>query len=492
MNNQVQAPMSPPHESSSDVPLVLDVDGTFLRTDLLLECFWHGLGRDPQATLLAASTLWRDRAALKQALAQIAAPRLDLMPVNPAVAAEAEAALVDGREVVLASASDQSLVQGLAETYSLSPKVFASDGVRNLKGGTKAEALVRAYGERGFDYAGNGPEDVPVWGWARRALVVGQPKGADEALASRPQDRINLPGGWTPGALFKALRPHQWVKNILLLLPMVAAHEFGFATLAAVLLGIAAFSAAASSIYVVNDLLDLEADRLHATKCRRPFASGTVPIVVGMATSAGLALFAMIVAAALSWAFLGVVVLYMGLSLAYSLRLKRLRWVDIAVLATLYTLRVVAGAAAGGVDVSVYMMVFIFPIFLTLGCVKRLTELAKATSHARLPGRGYGRPDRSDLYNVAWIGVVGALVIFFLYSMSDQGQALYPSTWILWLALFPIAAWLARMVRVGWEGNMDYDPIVFALRDKVGVGILCFTLSMMFYAAGLWAEWFGL
>jgi 4-hydroxybenzoate polyprenyltransferase len=189
--------------------------------------------------------------------------------------------------------------------------------------------------------------------------------------------------------------------------------------------------------------------------------------------------------------FLLVLAVYMALSLAYSLRLKRMRWIDIFTLATLYTLRVVAGAEASGVDTSIYMLIFIFPIFVTLGCVKRLTELTLATSDERLPGRGYGRPDRPDLLNVASLGMVGALVIFFLYSLSAQALELYPSRWLLWVALVPISLWLFRMVRLGWQGKQDYDPIVFALRDKQGLGLLMITLALMFYAAGLVQQWFG-
>jgi 4-hydroxybenzoate polyprenyltransferase len=178
-------------------------------------------------------------------------------------------------------------------------------------------------------------------------------------------------------------------------------------------------------------------------------------------------------------------------SLAYSLKLKRMRWVDVATLAALYTIRVVAGAAAGEVDVSVYMLIFIFPIFITLGCVKRLTELTLATNDDPLPGRGYGRKDRSDLLNVAGLGIFGALLIFFLYSVSEQGQELYPTTWLLWVAMIPMAVWLIRMVLLGWLGKQDYDPIVFAMRDKFAIGLLMITLSLMFWAAGLWSQWFG-
>jgi 4-hydroxybenzoate polyprenyltransferase len=360
----------------------------------------------------------------------------------------------------------------------------------NLTGARKAEALVAAFGEGGFDYAGDRPVDMAVWEKADNALVVGHVASA-RTLAARGQNVVELSGGLNLRALGKALRPHQWVKNVLLLLPMIAAHRFDLATLVPILWAIVAFSLAASSIYIVNDLLDLEADRLHPTKRNRPFASGAVPIQAGMAVFVVLALAALLIAARLNAAFLGVVLLYMATSLAYSLKLKRMRWVDIATLAALYTIRVVAGAAAASVYVSIYMLIFIFPIFINLGCVKRLTELTLATSDERLPGRGYGRPDRGDLLNVAGLGTVGALLIFFLYSVSDQGRELYPTTWILWAAMLPMALWLVRMVMLGWFGKQDYDPIVFAMRDKFGIGLLMITLSLMFWAAGLWAQWFG-
>ncbi|WP_444454336.1 UbiA family prenyltransferase [Rhodobacter capsulatus] len=476
---------------SNDKPLVLDVDGTFLTTDLLYEGFWAGLGRDPIGTLRLAATSFGDRARLKAELAALVPLRTDLMPVNAAVAEVVIDALHEGREVCLASASDQLLVAQLAADHGLSERVFASDGRVNLKGAAKAGALVRAFGPRGFVYAGNEATDMAVWEHAETAVVVGHVSEA-KSLPARGIGVVTLPGGWAPKALFKAIRPHQWVKNVLLLLPMIAAHRFDAATLVPILFGMLAFSFAASSIYIVNDLLDLEADRLHPTKCHRPFACGAVPIKVGMIAFLGLAAAALGIAAALNASFFGIIVLYMITSLAYSLKLKRMRWVDITTLAALYTIRVIAGAAAAAVDVSIYMLIFIFPIFLSLGCVKRLTELTLATNDEPLPGRGYGRPDRGDLLNVAGIGVVGALVIFFLYSISDQGRMLYPDTWLLWLAMLPMGWWLVRMVALGWFGKQDYDPIVFALRDKFGLGILMMTLSLMFWAAGLWAKWFGM
>lgn len=422
-------------------PLVVDLPA-LLRTGLALETVWGGLGRAPRATLAA---LARGRS---DALADAAALRHDLLPLTPAAETRIAEALREGRRVFLLS-RDAALGAPIAEELGIELLVLPAQG--------RAAALEARFGPRGY------------------ALIEGEPPLA----------------GFDARAMLRALRPHQWVKNILLFLAPIAAHAFGIATLLQILLGIVAFSAAASSIYIVNDLLDLEADRLHESKRRRPFASGDLPIWSGMAAFAVLLALALGLGAFLGTEFVGVLVIYVGLSLAYSLRLKRMRWIDVFTLAALYTLRVFAGAAAGGVEASIYMLIFIFPVFLTLGCVKRLTELARATGPERLPGRGYGKADQEDLLNMAGLGTVGALVIFALYITTDHAQSLYPTRWMLWLALPPIALWMIRMIALGARGRMDYDPIVFALRDRRGIGLLLITLSLMFYSAGLWAQWFG-
>ena len=355
--------------------------------------------------------------------------RADLLPVSAEAMAMIEAARAEGREVRLAAGGEAALAGELAALHGL-------DGV------------------------GDGPGQA-------------------------------VPQPWRARDLARALRPHQWVKNALLLLPLLAAHSFSWAALAHVLLGMVAFSAAASSIYVVNDLLDLEADRLHPKKCRRPFASGAVPLRAGVAAFFALAAVALGVGAVLGWVFVAITVFYVALSLAYSFRLKRARWVDIGTLALLYTVRVVAGAAAVEVETSLYMIVFVFPVFITLGAVKRLTELTLAKTDERLPGRGYGKPDRGALLNLSVAGMAASLAVFFLYTMSDQAHRLYPDRWFLWLAMIPLAGWLFRMVRLGFYGKQDYDPIVFAMRDKRGLGLIMITLSLMWYAAGLWAKWLG-
>ncbi|KAF0675809.1 UbiA family prenyltransferase [Profundibacterium mesophilum] len=425
----------------AEPPLVVALPA-LMRTGLQLETLWAALGREPLALLDAVRR--RDGAALMAA----AGLRHDLLPLAAATEARIDEALARGRRVLLMS-ERPDLAAPLAETLGL-------------------ELLAMPRMER------------------RAALDAHFGAGGYELLAA-PRAFAELPRR----AMLRALRPHQWVKNVLLFLAPIAAHAFDLPTLIQILLGIVAFSAAASSIYIINDLLDLEADRLHETKRRRPFAAGALPLWSGMAGFALLVALALGLGAVLGGEFVAVLMIYVGLSLGYSLRLKRMRWIDVFTLAALYTLRVFAGAAAGGVEASIYMLIFIFPVFLTLGCVKRLTELARAKDQGRLPGRGYGKADQEDLLNMAGLGTVGALVIFALYITTEHAAALYPTRWMLWLALPPIALWLIRMIALGARGRMDYDPIVFALRDRRGIGLLLITLSLMFYSAGLWAEWFG-
>ncbi|APX89370.1 hypothetical protein BV394_06280 [Brevirhabdus pacifica] len=417
--------------------LMMDAERDLLKTSLPAEIFLNAFGRHPLQTLRAVFSSGFRRERMLAALLPLTRLRGDLLPVRAEALTQIAAAAEEGRPVVLSSRSHPAALGELVAARGL-------DGV---------------------------------------AVVRNPLKGPDGPATPAPIPAARR--GFALRDVLRAMRPHQWVKNVLLFLPVIAAHRFDAAALVPVLWGIVAFSAAASSIYIVNDLLDLDADRQHPTKCRRPFAAGRVPIGVGVATSVTLAALALGVALSINPGFAGLICLYVALSLAYSFKLKRMRWIDIATLAGLYTLRVVAGALAAQVMVTGYLLVFIYPVFLTLGAVKRLTELTLATSDVRLPGRGYGRPDRGDLLNVAGLGTVIALLSFFLYSFTEHALSLYPVQWLMWLTLLPIAGWLIRMVWLGYAGKQDYDPIVFAMRDRYGLSLLCVTLTIMFYAAGL-------
>ncbi len=468
-------------------PLVVDVDGTLLLTDMLYESFWSALGTAPLACLKVLSQSLSGKAALKRKLADLSQLDVTSLPVNQAVLDLCQTAQLAGREVVLASGSDAQLVAALAKHLGIFDAHIGSDGVGNLTGARKAAALVERFGSAGYDYVGDSVVDLPVWKSARNAIAVGISPATRIALAQEGIRATEIGRRWRFRDLLKGLRVHQWIKNILLFLPLIAAHRTDIDGILAVFLGMIAFSAAASSIYVVNDLLDLNADRLHEKKRFRAFASGKVPIRIGMAASGLLGMLALALSAALSWSLLGIIALYMALSLAYSLALKRMRWVDVAVLAALYSLRVIAGAIAASVVASGWLIAFVFPIFLALGCVKRLTELARAKDDAVLPGRGYARADRRDLLNVAATSAVAAMIVFVVYTFGATASQLYASRWELRLTAIPVALWLYRMIDTGWFGTQDYDPIVFALRDWKGLALILATIALMFHAAGFLA-----
>ncbi len=473
----MHAPHSPPV-----LPLVIDVDGSLLKTDLLLESFWAALGRHPLLCLLAVFRFAFNKPMLKQELAQLAALDVALLPLRPEVLALIAQAKAAGGAPLLASGADMALVQKLSSHIGLTTPPMASDGRRNLTGATKAEALTARFGVGGFTYVGDSVVDIPVWQASAGGYVVaasGRLARRAVALGVQP---IGAPAKAT--SLLKALRPHQWVKNILLLLPLLAAHRADVPGFALAAWGIAVFSAAASSIYIINDLMDLEADRRHETKCKRPFAAGAASLLAGVGLSVALAVGALGGAALLSWQMAAVIALYMALSLAYSMGLKRLRWVDISTLAALYTLRVVAGSVAVGVAMSGWLGAFIFPVFLALGGVKRLIELGKAKDEAPLPGRGYARRDRADLRNISITAAVGALVVYTLYTYSAIAATLYQNLFEIRLAAIPVALWLSRMIYLGWHGRMDYDPIVFALRDPIGLALVGTGAFMLVQAAG--------
>ena len=469
---------------ASKVVLAVDVDGSLLKTDMLVESFWAALGRHPVLCLVAVVSLVFNRPALKRRMAELADLNTSELPQNTEVKSLIESARKAGQPVLLASGSDESLVLPLAQALDLVAPPLASNGTVNMTRQRKAEALVARYGAGGFSYVGDSAADIPVWQAGKGGYVVAPSAGLRRqiARAGLELEEIGQPNRWQ--SLLRALRPHQWVKNILLLLPLLAAHRSDFEGFALTFWGIAVFSAAASSIYIVNDLLDLSADRRHETKRNRPFAAGQASLQSGMAAFVVLAVFALGAAGLHSWQLAAVIALYMGLSLSYSMVLKRLRWVDIATLAALYTLRVVAGAVAAGVPMSGWLGGFIFPVFLGLGAVKRVIELGKAKSDSPLPGRGYARHDRADLRNIAITAAVGALVVYMLYTYSEIAGTLYHNLWEIRLAALPVALWLGRMIWRGWQGRMDYDPIVFALRDPVGLALVATGGFLLVHAAG--------
>lgn len=459
----------PDAAGSRDVPLVVDLDGSLIRTDILHESC---------AGLIAAHPLWLfrlpgwlagGRAALKAALADAVPVDAALLPLNEAVADVLRGEKGRGRQIVLASASHRRPVQALADHLGLFDVVLATEGETNLAGEAKAQALVEQFGEGGFDYIGNSMADMAVWRRARRALAV-NPSGRLERrlLALRPD--VVIMRGPVPRMrdYLLALRPHQWAKNTLLFLPMLAAHAVTADNLLRLLPAFLAYCLVASAVYLLNDLVDLPSDRDHHSKRHRPLASGAVPIRHAALLCPLLLVAGLACATTVSLSFLALIAGYVGLTTAYSLYLKRQVMIDAMTLAGLYTLRVFAGGIVLSLPLSPWMLAFCLFLFLSLALVKRYTELdARARkSHAALAGRSYQLQDMPLIGALAGASGYAAVVVLALYINTPVVSMLYPHPEGLWLICLLLLYWISRVLLLAHRGQIHDDPVVFALKDR--------------------------
>ena len=457
----------------ADLPVVVDLDGTLIRSDLLIETASRFVTARPLQAPRLLGWLAQGRAPLKAALADAAGIDAAGLPYNEALIDWLRAQKAAGRRLVLATASHQALAEQVAAHLGLFDEVLGSDGSVNLKARHKRERLVQRFGERGFDYVGNDWADIPVWQAAAQAHLVGGPGRllqAVQALGNLGQ-RFDDGRPSTVAAVAKAMRPHQWMKNLLILVPLFAAHRYGdLASVLAALLAFVVFSLTASSVYLLNDIVDVGDDRHHHRKRKRPFAAGHLSLLHGWLIWPGLLVIAFgLSALTLPWAFTAVLAGYLVLTVAYSLRLKQSALVDVMLLAVLYTVRIVAGAAAIGVPLSFWLLTFSMFLFLSLAFIKRFSELKGAHSAGQqgaIRGRGY-YPE--DFTMVAALGAAAgqiAVLVLALYIQDSHTAELYRQPKLIWLACPLLLYWISRAWLIAHRGWMHDDPIVFALKDR--------------------------
>jgi 4-hydroxybenzoate polyprenyltransferase/phosphoserine phosphatase len=472
--------------AESPVPLCVDLDGTLLRSDLLAETAVAALKRNPLVACLSVFWLFRGKAQLKRQFALRARIEPGLLPYDAEIRERVRRERAGGRRVVLATAADSMAAAPIASHLALFDEVVASDGVSNLKGEAKASALVARFGERGFDYLGNDRHDLPVWKRSRKALVANPSARLSSQIARHRLDHEILNTGRAPGfALLRLLRPYQWVKNLLVLVPLLAAHLVSEPEpVFAALLLFATFCLASSATYIANDIVDLEDDRRHPRKRNRPLAAGEVSIVWAFAAAATLLAFVAVVGVTLLAPAAGWLALYVAASLGYSLWLKRLVLVDVFVLSGLYTLRVLAGAAAVSVPVSHWLLAVCLFGFLSLAFAKRFVEVdnVKSREERRVPGRGYLAQDGIVLGLLGAVCGFIAVLVFALYITSREVTVLYRLPAMLWIAVPMLLYWMSRVWLLAFRGKLDEDPLIFALRDAPSWAIACAVLVVMFAA----------
>jgi len=458
-------------ESSALVirPLVVDLDGALLRSDLLIEAAFSCLSQNPVLALEMVSAAMRGKAFLKHFLAMHAEIDPSTLCYDDAVLASIHQASTQGRPVYLVSGSNRHLVEMVANHLGIFTGWWASDESCNLSGKVKAKWLSTQFGERGFDYIGNDAADLSVWAIAHKALTI-RISGRVARRLTRSHTNIehlaNERPNWQTWA--RLLRVHQYVKNALVFVPILTAHQFAFGPMYKAFLAAVAFSLCASSVYILNDLADLQADRIHPSKCRRPLASGAIylwhsifaiPILLGLAV---------LIAMTVSLPFLAVLLAYFALTCAYSFYLKRKMLIDAVTLALLYVLRVLGGAVATDIVVSEWLMAFSLFIFFSLGLIKRYIELAARldSTLAEPPNRNYKVNDLGIVAALAAAAGFNAVTVFALYISSNTVRDLYRHPDLLWLICPIFLYWISRALMMAHRRLMHHDPIVFALTDK--------------------------
>lgn len=454
--------------------LCVDLDGTLIKTDLLWESFLLAVKRQPWIVFLLPVWLARGKACLKRELARRANLDAATLPYNRELLSFLADEKKGGKRLVLATAAAASLARRVFDHIGIFDELLVTEDM-NFSGRAKRDVLLQKFSTTGFDYAGNGRADLPVWSAARSAIVVtNSQRFVSRVSASSSVSKVfdttadNVVRRWA-----RALRLHQWVKNLLVFAPLILSHHWrNQQAIEAEVFAFFAFSLAASATYVMNDLLDLESDRAHAYKSSRPFASGQIPLLVGIILVPVLAISALTVAAlTLPAPAAALVGFYFVATALYSLWLKRIALLDVLVLAAMYTLRIFVGAVVIGVPVSTWLLAFSGFFFLSLAMAKRFTELFRTATDANgsIAGRDYRRDDCEVMSSFGTSAGYVSVLVMALYINSGDVKLLYRHSQMLWLVCPILLYWISRIWLLAHRGELRDDPIVAALSDPISL-----------------------
>lgn len=442
--------------------------------------------RNPLYVFMLPLWLLRGKAYLKKQIASRVEFDPSCLPYRTDLIAHLREERAAGRRVVLTTASDEQIAQRIASYLQLFDEVQASNGKRNLSGKQKLALLTECYGERCFAYAGNASIDLHIWRHAATAIVVGDADLARRAGELTSVQRVFPPEPRSWKAFLNAIRLHQWLKNLLIFVPLLTAHKFADGILLTqATLAFLSFGLCASSVYLLNDLLDLEADRHHTTKRRRPFASGVLPIWLGVALIPAFLLSSAAIAWRLPGTFQQALLIYLLATAAYSFFLKRFALIDVLALAGLYTLRIIAGGAAVGIAPTQWLLAFSMFLFLSLALVKRFSELydARESNRETAKGRGYYASDLEQIASLGGASGYMSVLVLALYINSQDVTALYSQPNLLWLVCAVLLYWISRVWLLAHRGEMHEDPIVFAIKDRVSYIALALVTAILTLAA---------
>lgn len=487
------APTSPASSApGAENPLYVDLDGTLIRTDAAQELLIESLKVPSRWPGIVRAGRQDGRSGIKHALWDETRFRPELLPYNDDVLAYMRQARDQGRRVMLATAADRRAAEAVAAHLGLFDGVLASEPGRNLKGGAKLAAIEADAGGAAFEYLGDNRADIPIWNRAGWAGFVA-PSGAVEEARHRSGTRATLVSHSErslPRGLWKAMRPHQWSKNVLVFVPLLLSHQYGHpGALLAAAMAFVCVSILASSVYLANDLVDIEADRRHRSKRNRPFASGAVLPVEGAGAALGLAALALLLAfLTLPAKFGAILLVYLAMTTAYSFVLKRFSTIDTIVLGMLYTLRIVAGAAACGIAVSSWLLTFSLFFFVSLAYLKRAIELDRVEETTKLPSRNYWGAELATVRAFGIANAAAAMLTLAQYMSSATASQTYGAADLLWLVLPLMMFWIYRTWMWACRGKIGDDPVIFAVTDRISQLTFAATILLVIAARYLTME----
>jgi 4-hydroxybenzoate polyprenyltransferase len=474
---------TPAEQAEVTRPLCVDLDGTLIKSDSLGDAVCQFLRRNPFRFWQLGHWLATGRAHLKAEVASRAPLDPAQLPYNSELLSYLEAERLRGRQIYLTTGADGPLAERVAAHLGIFDGVLASDGVTNLTSVLKLELLKARFSE--FDYIGNSRADLPLLVSARQAMVANPTLGLRIALHQGhiPVARTFLDEKPLIPMLLKATRIHQWAKNILLFVPLLLSHKLRPEAIGAVIAAFFCFSFMASANYLFNDLLDIESDRLHPVKRFRPFAAGDLPVAGGAALALVLIAVSLALLPILPDKFVLWLAVYIVSTTAYSFYFKQVALVDVLMLSGLYTLRLLAGGAASRTQISPWLAAFSIFLFLSLAMVKRFSELENLRERgaAETHGRGYLAGDLDQIRSFGTSSATASVLVFMMYIARPDVTVLYSHANRLWLIVPLMLFWLYRAWLLGSRGEMNEDPVIFALRDRVSlaVGACVLTVALL-------------
>ena len=482
MSETVNQPSLPDAER---IPLCVDLDGTLVKSDTLVDSLLVLLRTRPALVFKLPGQLLRGKAAFKAFVSASVTLDVAHLPYNRGLLEFLKREHAQGRAIYLATGADLSVARRVAAHLGIFAGVLGSDGATNLTGSRKLESLRSRLNSDRFAYVGNARPDLPLLAAAVEPMVANPSLGLRLGLRARGIHPLRAfeERSYLPGALLKAARLHQWAKNLLIFVPLLLSHALTLGRLLTALLAFLCFSLAASATYIVNDLLDIEADRRHARKRQRPFASGDLSAFAGAGIVAAFLLLSLAGARLLPAEYYGWLLIYLATTLAYTLYLKRVALVDVLVLSGLYTLRLLAGGAATHTVISHWLAGFSIFLFLSLAFVKRFAELETLSASGSTPrnGRGYLVADMQQLRSFGTASAFAAVVVFANYISGRDVVKLYHEPGRLWLIMPLMLLWLCRVWLLASRGELHEDPVIFAIRDRMSllIGVAVAAIAWM-------------